>query len=674
MSTNPSLYRLPTSTRARRQGLLLLTAAALVGIVLAGLAVAASRLAHLTNYPEELGVPLLPALPSRLRRVLVTLAAGTFVFVAFRRRWKHLAAAAVWVLAAAFTAYPLYPPSTYLLARRALAGSRYASLLGDAEAWGLAASCAVAAAGLPHLRGVLAALIRTGHLHGSARLATSEDILKSGFVIDDTSSRLSQSSALPLGSVELRGGRRLLRAAGDVHTLLFAPPGAGKTTAYVIPTAMDWQGNLIVLDVKGEISQATAGFRQQQGSRILLLDPSRDHHTLARYNPLLSVRLHPFDVQDVAELAQLLVPDAQGADPFWRQSARTILEGVILHVLYAESEKTLAGCYRYLCSADQPMESQFERMLATLHDPSACFGWTRHPRVETAARTYLDMPATTRGGVIAQALASLSPYADPILATASSVSDFALEDLYSSTNRPVTLYIVMNPNSLQRLADHIRIVISQITAALTRELPTPGRQPVLLLLDEFPVFGRMKVFETAIAYLRGYGVQCYVVVQHLGQLTAAYGKSESISPNCPVHVAFAPADLETAQALSKRAGNQTIRFERGSVSSQGLRSNVSVQEADSARPLFTPDEIMRLPKGQALVFRTGSFPIHVVTEPYFKDAARVAASKLPCPASEPTRPDLSPWLSRVATLPPPPARRETRLKHVANLLHEEKSR
>ncbi len=666
--TTPRLYRLPTSTRARRRGLWLVIVLGCAADGLLGLMVAASRIAYLAGNAGELGRPITcpTSIPARVAAVLaVALVTG---LLCLRRQWLYLPATLlVTGSVALLTAYPVYPPEVYLMARRALVDSDFRPLLKDADRWGVIASALALAAASPFLSPLIGALVRTGDLHGSARLARPEDILRSGFILDDPSAALSQSSALPLGNVRYRGGERLVRAQGDVHVLVFAPPGSGKTTAYVIPTAMDWRGGAIILDVKGEIAAATAGHRRQNGSRILLLDPSRNEPTLARYNPLLSIRSYPHDVQDVSELAQLLVPDSPAADPFWKQSARTLLEGVILHVLYAEPEKTLAACYRYLTHPDQPIEKQFQRMLETDHDPAGGFGWTKHPRVQTAARTFLDMPGQTRGGVVANAQASLSPYADPILEAATATSDFALEDLYKPGERPVTLYLVIDPNSLRRLADHIRIVISQIASALTREIPI-AREPILLLLDEFPVFGRMAVIETAIAYFRGYGVQCYLVVQHVGQLLAAYGKNESISPNCSVHIAFAPADLETAQQLSKRAGNQTVRYERSSVN----RSSVSTQEADSGRPLFMPDEIMRLPKGEALVLRTGTLPLLVRPRPYFRDLHRVAAAKIPLPASEPTHPDLTRWLGRKAAPPAPPlGKRERRTATLSHLLDPE---
>lgn len=645
---------------------------ALAGAVGAlSLSTAASRIAVLTGSPENLGRPLTLPPSGPLRVAWIVLAAGGFSLALVLRRWRYLPLAG-FVLAALtlLATYPFYPPATYFLARRAFVRTELQPVVAEGECWGVVSALSCLAALIPFLSGLIRSLIRTGDLHGSARLALPEDILASGFVFDDPAKPLTQSSALPVGDVDVRGRRRHARAVGDVHVLLFAPPGSGKTTAYVVPTAMDWAGAAVILDVKGEIAAATAGHRQRLGSRILLLDPSRDHSSLARYNPLLSVRPYPHDVQDVSLLAQLLVPDS-GGDPFWSQSARTLLEGVLLHVLYAEPQKTLAACYRFLCSPEVPIQEQFDRMLATEHDPSGAFGWKQHPRIQTSARTFLDMPEQTRGGVVANALASLSPYADPILAAATAASDFSLEDLCTPQERAVSLYLVIDPNSLQRLASHIRIIVSQIAATLTRGLPPPGMKPVLLLLDEFPVFGRMKSIETAIAFFRGYRVQCYIVIQHVGQLIAAYGQSESISPNCSLQIAFAPADLQTATQLSKRAGSQTVRYERGSVSSHGpLQSNVSVQEADSGRPLFMPDEIMRLPKGTALVLRTGAYPFAAEPRPFYRDPLRQTAADLPLPISERTVPDFRHWLDRVAVQPPVKAKTSRRAE-IAKLLHPE---
>jgi type IV secretion system protein VirD4 len=659
--TSP-LYRLPNSTLARRRTVAVLTFASLCACAFVAGAVAASRVAFAVGYPRALGEPLFVPLPSLPRVIILLAAALALLAAAYTRRWLVLPALALGYLALVFaTAYPIYPPSSFITARHAFAGTRYDAVTLDATRWGLAALAAIALVCAPALRRLT--FVRTGDLHGSARFATPTEIAAADFVLDDPQAHLTQSFNVPIGTLATRGHEQLVRVAGDVHFLAFAPPGAGKTTSLVIPATQDFAGNVLVLDVKGELAAATAGYRHQHGSRILLLDPSRDEPHLARYNPLLSVRPWPHDVQDVTELAQLLVPDSPGSDPFWKQSARTLLEGVLLHVLYTSPQKTLAACYRLLCDPEHPIEDQFEWMLKVEHDPAGT-DWKQHPRVRSAARTFLDMPAITRGGVVANAQASLSPYSDPILEAATCTSDFSLEDLYLRRDKPVSLYLVIDPNSLQRLSNHIRIVVSQVTAALTRKLPTEvDRRPVLMILDEFPTFGKMTVVETALAYLRGYGVQVYIVVQHIGQLIAAYGKTEGISPNCALHIAFAPAHLETAEQLSKTAGQQTVAFERGSVSrTTPLSASASFQQTDSGRALLSPDEIMRLPKGHALVIRTGMRPFIVQPRPYFSDSLRAAAARLPVPRSEPTSPSFLHWLDRPIPARPIKGKREARIR------------
>jgi type IV secretion system protein VirD4 len=650
------LYQLPTDNRSQRHKTLLFSALGIAGAFYAGAATAASWIASRLHYAPALGLPIPFYLPAPARPFLILAASAAFATAAFRRQWVRLPAHFTLLVATVLlTSFPLYPPSTFFLARKAFSGTAYEPLVSSAILAGLTTVGLIGLSLAPFLILYLRRLVKTGDLHGSARFATPTEILSGGFILDDPNAALSLSSGIPIGTIHDRGRRRLVRVKGDTHFLAIAPPGAGKSTGLVIPALQDWESNAFVLDVKGELLATTAGHRKLHGSRILILDPSRNDPSLARYNPLTSVKPYPYDVVDVMELAQILIPDQhKGSDPFWSQSARTLLEGILLHVLYLGPIKTLGACYRTLCDPLVPLDDLFQAMLQAPHDPSGANGWTTHPRVAMAARTLLDMPGMTRGGVIANAQASLSTYADPILDLATSASDFSLSDLYLRQDRPVTLYMVIDPNSLHRLAQHVRIVVSQLTSALTRELPTVvDRRPVLLVLDEFPTFGRMEVLEIALAYLRGYGVQVYIVIQHFGQLVAAYGQTEGISPNCAVHLAFAPSHLDTAKQLSARAGQRTVSFERGGVSTQGLFKGTghSFQQADSARPLLAPDEILRLPKGQALVLRSGCRPLLVTPVPYYTDPRRTEASRLDQPVSEPTHPDLSHWLSR---LPGPP--------------------
>ena len=660
----PSLYQLPTSTRARRTaaGLGLLLTFGL--LALTGLCAASSRLAFILGYPPSYGIPVLSTHLSPAPRVTLAASSLLLVFAIVRARRLALAALSGVTFSLLLAHYPVYSPTAYLRARDALLGSEFGPDLASAELWGLACASLAVLPALPYARSLFR-LTRLGDLHGSSRFANKKDLLEAGFTLDSPNRPLAYSSGLPIGIfTDPLGRRSLVRLEGDSHVLLVAPPGAGKTTGLVIPCVQDLLGFLFVLDVKGEICQATAEHRRRLGSRIIRVNPSKDDDLYARYNPLDAIRPYPFDTQDVDLLVQQLIPEpGDGSDPFWRVSARNLIQALILHVLWGEPVKTLTRAYELLCSPEEVLET----ILRTPHDPDGSYTWsfndqptTTHPSVLTGLRSYLAMPPQTAGGVHAQAVSALSPYIDPILSYATEKSDFSFEDLLSADRPPATLYLELDPAQIRRLASHVRLLMAQLVSTVTHEMPSEQapRHRTYLFFDEFPVFGKVRDIEIALGYLRGYGCQVIVVVQSFSQIEQAYGDRQSITPNCQVHVAFAPSDPKTAKALSERAGNMTVSVERSSVSSRGpLTDSRSHQNADLGRPLLTPDEVTRLGRQAVLVLRTGVFPALLTPAPYYKNPFRLQASQLPPPASL-RDVVVTPWETKIAIRPAPLPKRE----------------
>ena len=60
-----------------------------------------------------------------------------------------------------------------------------------------------------------------------------------------------------------RDGDHNLEFGGSEHVALHARSGAGKTTQFVIPNCFAWPGSLVVLDIKRQGWNATAGHRQR---------------------------------------------------------------------------------------------------------------------------------------------------------------------------------------------------------------------------------------------------------------------------------------------------------------------------------------------------------------------------------------------------------------------------
>jgi type IV secretion system protein VirD4 len=479
------------------------------------------------------------------------------------------------------------------------------------EAGGIAASsgfmgCAVAVIGSLWR----ARQNRLATTYGSSRWATSHEIETAG---------LFQVAGVFLG----RLGGQYLRHDGPEHVMAFAPTRSGKGVGLVIPTLLSWTGSAVIHDIKGENWHLTAGWRAKF-SHCLLFNPTDVRS--ARYNPLLEVRKGPDEVRDVQNIADILV-DPEGAlerRSHWDKTSHSLLVGAILHVLYAEPEKTLASVATFLSDPQRSFAHTLRRMMGTNH-----LGTTEHPRVHpvvaSAAREVLNKSENERSGVLSTAMSFLGLYRDPTIAATTSGCDWRITDLVDA-EQPVSLYLVVPPSDISRTKPLVRLVLNQIGRRLTERLEgDPGKRrkhQLLMMLDEFPALGRLDFFETALAFMAGYGIRAYLIAQSLNQISKAYGENNAILDNCHVRIAFSSNDERTAKRISDALGTATeLRAQRnyaGNRLSPWL-GHVMVSRQETARPLLTPGEVMQLPPADELVLVSGLAPIRAKKLRYYED-------------------------------------------------------
>ncbi|WP_316979523.1 conjugal transfer protein TraG [Shumkonia mesophila] len=456
--------------------------------------------------------------------------------------------------------------------------------------------------------------------YGSSRWATRKEADRAG---------LFEPRGVFLG----RLGRAYLRHDGPEHVMAFAPTRSGKGVGLVIPTLLTWIGSTVIHDIKGENWQLTAGWRSRF-SHCLLFNPTDPRS--ARYNPLLEVRKGPHEVRDVQNIADILV-DPEGAlerRNHWEKTSHALLVGTILHVLYAEEEKTLARVASFLSDPRRSFEHTLRAMMATNH-----LGTPRepvvHPVVAQAAREVLNKSDNERSGVLSTAVSFLGLYRDPTVAATTAACDWRIADLVDG-ERPASLYLVIPPSDISRTKPLVRLVLNQIGRRLTERLegdPAKRRRhPLLMMLDEFPALGRLDFFETALAFMAGYGIRAYLIAQSLNQISKAYGENNAILDNCHVRIAFSSNDERTAKRISDALGTATeLRAQRNYAGHRlaPWLSHVMVSRQETARPLLTPGEVMQLSAADELVLVSGLPPIRAKKLRYYEDrnfAGRVAAT------------------------------------------------
>ena len=525
-------------------------------------------------------------------------------------------------------------------------------------------------------------------LHGSARWANRDDI-EAATLLPHTrtvmdwvkgSPRPSADGVYVGGWLDGKGTLHYLRHSGPEHVLTYAPTRSGKGVGLVIPTLLSWPHSALIADLKGELWELTAGWRQHHAkNQVLRFEPAAAQGTV-RWNPLDEVRLGTeHEVADVQNLATILVdPDGRGLESHWQKTSQALLVGVMLHALYQARQdgttSSLPAVDRMLADPKRPIAELWKEMTTYSHVNGQV-----HPVVGAAARDMLDRPEEEAGSVLSSAKSYLALYRDPLVAHNVSASEFKIRDLMHHPN-PVSLYLVTKPNDKARLRPLIRVFVAMAmrlltdTIAVHRETVRPsGFQGLLArlgmrstashlttkpayahrllgMLDEFPSLGKLEIFQESLAFMAGYGLKFYLICQDINQLRSretGYGADEAISSNCHIQNAFPPNRLETAEHLSRLTGQTTVIQEKLTVSRRRM-SAIQAQESrtqhEVQRPLLTPDECLRMPgpkkDPQGQILEAGDMVIYVAGCPaiygrqllFFQDPTFAARAAIPPPA------------------------------------------
>jgi type IV secretion system protein VirD4 len=377
-------------------------------------------------------------------------------------------------------------------------------------------------------------------LHGTAHWATKKEIENMGLLDND---------GVYIGAWADGKNVKYLQHNGPEHIFVFAPTRSGKGVGLVIPTLLSWVHSCVVLDIKGENWELTAGWRQKYAkNKVLKFDPTAIDCNVY-YNPLEEIRVGTeYEVADTQNIATMLIDtDGKGLHDYWRQADFSLLTGLILHAIY-KAKKTgvkfpsLSDIYSTLNNPDAGIKDVLEEMRTYPHKNGE-----PHPVVALSAREMLNKADKELSGVIGTTSAAINLYSDPVIAKNTSKSDFKIIDLMNDIV-PISLYLIIRPADKDRIRPLMRLVVSQIHRNLIGKLKFENGRAVknykhklLMMFDEFSSLGKVDIIQESVAFQAGYGIKSYFIVQDLTQLWNAYGKDESITSNCHIRIAYAPS-------------------------------------------------------------------------------------------------------------------------------------
>lgn len=443
---------------------------------------------------------------------------------------------------------------------------------------------------------LVALLLPPPSSHGTARFADCDDIARG---------RLFANRGVILG----RKAGRVLRYGGDGHLLTFAPTRSGKGVGCVIPNLLSWPSSVVVTDIKGENLAITGKYRSKLGAVYALAPFDQTLTGTAAYNPFDFIRVgSPYEVDDTRLIAEMLVvPD--GHEPsHWDREARTLITGLILHIMHSgqPEQKNPAHLRQKLMDDTEGIELTLAEMATSDHEA-----------VSRIALGFSQKADKERSGVISTAQGATEVFESPLLAAITGHSTFALSELFEGT---CSVYLVIPPEYLDTYRPYLRLMIGLCTAAMTRRKCGSGHE-VLFLLDELPALGYMRPIEEGIGYLAGYKAKLWLFVQDLDQLAKTYPKARSMVANCAVRQAFNVQDPQTAKLLADMMGTTTIRMvsagSSGKLPIRLLSGSYQSSAYEAGRELMTPAEVMAMTPKQQLLFVQSTPPIKAAKIRYF---------------------------------------------------------
>ncbi|OCR86432.1 conjugal transfer protein TraG, partial [Campylobacter fetus subsp. testudinum] len=341
-----------------------------------------------------------------------------------------------------------------------------------------------------------------------------------------------------------------------------------------------------------------------------------------------------------------------GNTAYFKNEAISLLTASIIFLRYRSKQNgdpipNLTSIFKSIFSATQSIDEYLAEMLECDFDN---MNIEVKENIQSIARAMSEKAAQEFSGVKGSISEALNLYLDPIIAKNTETSDFKIDDLMNHEN-PISLYIIIPPSNLERLKPLNNIIVNQILRTLTdKSLKFENGKSIqhykhrlLLMLDEIIALGRLSGLEEQLAYIAGYGMKFYGIVQDIEQLYNIYSEKETITSNCHVRIAFAPNKEKTAQALSVMSGETTVI--KKSITSSGKRTavmlgNVSETIQEVKRNLITLDECLRIPAakkdskgkileaGDMLIFVNGRSPIYGKQILYFKDETFLARSQV----------------------------------------------
>ena len=387
---------------------------------------------------------------------------------------------------------------------------------------------------------------------------------------------------------------------GDFLTV--AGSRAGKGRSAIIPNLLTWPGSALVIDPKGTNAAVTAHRRGRGGGRVTkflgqevhIVDPFRLVPGIwsARFNPLAAIDPKSNQFAEDIDLVvdSLVIQEREGEASHWDETARTLIGGVLAHLVQTRKGATLVHMRQALTLEGMEREKLFKEMMA-----QGGIARAGASLIQTAG-------PNERGSIFTTALRNTRWLESKAMQEVLAESDF---DIRNIKKEPMTVYVVLPPELLETHNRFMRLFVNLAIRGMS--VGAKPRYPVLFVLDEFYALGRMTLIEKSAGLLASFGLKLWPIIQNIGQLKHLYPHNyEAFIANAGAIQAFGVSDNTTAEFLISRMG-KTARTEQ--VGTNVMRVVEELREKQEVEREVSRDT------GKQLIFRAGEQPMLAQAHP-----------------------------------------------------------
>lgn len=451
--------------------------------------------------------------------------------------------------------------------------------------------------------------------HGTNEFEKVKNMKKQYVSIPSKTKQYEGKGGTIIAGMQEGNNYQLLIDDAPVHTMVIGITRSGKGETFVVPM-IDVQSrasekpSMVINDPKGELAGASYETLKERGYDVHVFNLIQ-HDMSMGFNPLQLVidswrkGLHS-DAQKYANsVAYSLYHDPNAKDPFWSNSAKSLVTAIILALTEdmvnqgKEERVTMYSVASFLSTKGSDNDEEGNNALDLFFQAR---GENNPARMMYATSNFAT--GNTRGSIFSVAMDKLQIFTLEPNAKVTGYNSLDLTDI-GFGDKPIALFIA-TPDSDKSNEVLASILISQLyrinSEKATKSQNGKMNRNVHFLLDEFGNMPTIEGMAGMVTVGAGRGFRYHLIIQAYSQVKSMYGEeSDTIIGNCSNQIYILTEDKSTAEHYSSMLGTRTIT----DVSRSGeLHSfDKSHSESTKERALLTSDELMRLQEGQSVVIR-----------------------------------------------------------------------